>query len=101
MNRQDARDDPTPQPANKAAQDELMWVCWRAADSIRANVRPYDERDAALREAGARLAYVTTGIRAEVLAKSQGDKPEARSRPVPRESLPDGALRAPYRWVGF
>jgi hypothetical protein len=61
-----------------------MWVCWRAADSIQANVRPYYERDAALREAGARLAYVTTGIRAVVLAKSQSDNPGS---PFPARSL--------------
>jgi len=69
MARQDARKDPTPRPPHRMGQQDLMWACYRAAEAIRINVHPYDERGAALWQAGARLAYITAGIKADVLAK--------------------------------
>jgi hypothetical protein len=47
-------------------QKSLMWACYRAAEAVRVNVTP-DEYGDDLWTAGARLAYATTGIKAELV----------------------------------
>lgn len=61
--------DRTPRPMHRMGQTSLMWACYRAAEEVRLNVRPDDQGADALWDAAARLAFITTGIKADVLAK--------------------------------
>jgi hypothetical protein len=53
-------------PSAPLTQKSLMWACYRAAEAVRRNVPP-DEHGADLWTAGARLAFATAGIKADLL----------------------------------
>ena len=69
----DQRKEPLARPGHKMGQQAYMWACYRAAEEIRLNVRP-DEKSMELWSAGARLAFISTSIKAYLL----GDSPQRR-----------------------
>lgn len=56
-------------PSAPLMQKTLMWVCYRTAEAVRCNVEP-DEHGRELWSAGARLAFATAGIKAELVGPS-------------------------------
>lgn len=59
--------DRTPRPMHAMGQQALMWACYRAAEEIRLTVSHDRDGSEALWDAAARLAFVTTGIKADVV----------------------------------
>lgn len=53
-------------PSAPLTQKSVMWACYRAAEAVRLHVTP-DEHGANLWTAGARLAFATAGIKAELV----------------------------------